>query len=278
MKIGCNAVSFRNYPLEKALETVAEAGYEYIEIEGNLAWCSHVDPYKDDPIKFMDLVKQYGFKGVSAIGVHREMISDQNAVADVRQALTWAKAAGIPVVITDEGSLSDGMSEKEGLDIIKSRLEEMVKKAEEEKTYLALETHGYFSLSPGGMEKLLSLVPSKWLKVNFDMANPHRGDYVGTNRDGYAWKLNSSKKGDEVAILKSIVNHVVHVHAKDVIGRKAVTLGKGEVNITECLRTLKQNGYKGVLSFETEGEDSFEENKKILKESIGYLKKLLAEI
>jgi len=28
--------------------------------------------------------------------------------------------------------------------------------------------------------------------------------------------------------LKPIVNYVAHVHAKDVIGRKAVTLGKGE--------------------------------------------------
>jgi len=111
------------------------------------------------------------------------------------------------------------------------------------------------------MEKLLSLAPSDWLKVNFDLANPHQGDYVGTNRNGYAWKLNSSKKGDEVAILKPIVNYVAHVHTKDVIGRKAVTLGKGEINIKEYLRILKQNGYEGVLSFETEGEDSFEENK-----------------
>jgi sugar phosphate isomerase/epimerase len=278
MKIGCNTVSFRKYPLEKALETVAEAGYEYVEIEGNLAWCSHVDPYKDDPIKFMNLVKQYGFKGVSAIGVHREMISDPNAVADVKQALTWAKAAGVPVVITDEGSIPDGMSEKEGLDIIKSRLEEMVERAEAEKTYLALETHGYFSLTPGGMENLLSLAPSKWLKINYDMANVHRGDYIGTNREGYAWKLNSSKKGDEVATLKSIVNYVAHVHAKDVIGRKAVTLGKGEVNVKECVRILKQNGYEGVLSFESEGEDSFEGNKKMIKESLGCLKKLITEL
>jgi len=169
----------------------------------------------------MDLAKQYGFKGVSAIGVHREMITDQNAVSDVRQALTWAKIAGIPVVITDEGSLPDRMSEKEGLDIIKSRLEKMVEKAEEEKIYLALETHGYFSLTPGGMEELLSLAPSNWLKVNFDLANPHRGDYVGTNRDGYTWKLNSSKKGDEVAILKPIVDYVVNMHVKDVYRKKS---------------------------------------------------------
>ena len=51
MKIGCNTVSFRKYPLEKALATIAEAGYKYVEVEGNLIWCSHVDPFKDDPIK-----------------------------------------------------------------------------------------------------------------------------------------------------------------------------------------------------------------------------------
>jgi len=32
------------------------------------------------------------------------------------------------------------------------------------------------------------------------------------------------------------------------------------------------------LSFESEGEDSFEENKKMIKESLGYLKKLIAEL
>ena len=53
MKIGCNSVSFRNYPLDKALATIAEVGYEYVEIEGNLAWCSHVDTYRDDPIKII---------------------------------------------------------------------------------------------------------------------------------------------------------------------------------------------------------------------------------
>jgi len=277
MKIGCNTVSFRNYPLEKALETIAETGYKYVEIEANLAWCSHVDPYKDDPERITDLVKSYGFKGISAIGVHREMISDPNAVADVTQALTWAKAAGIPAVITDEGTLPEGMSEKEGIDIIKSNLKKMLERAEAEKVFLCLETHGYYSLSPGGMEKLLSLVPSEWLKVNYDMANVHRGDYVGTNREGYAWKLNSSKKGDEVATLKSIVSYVAHVHAKDVIGRKAVALGQGEVNVRECIKILKQSGYEGVLSFETEGEDSFEQNKKMMKESLSYLEKLITE-
>lgn len=65
--------------------------------------------------------------------------------------------------------------------------------------------------------------------------------------------------------MKPIVDYVVYVHIKDVIGRKAITLGKGEINIKECLRTLKKNGYEGVLFFETEGEDSFEENEKYLK-------------
>lgn len=38
MKIGCNTVAFRTSPLDFALEKIANAGYEYVEIEANLKW------------------------------------------------------------------------------------------------------------------------------------------------------------------------------------------------------------------------------------------------
>lgn len=33
MKIGCNTVDFRKHSLEKALQWIVEAGYEYVEVE-----------------------------------------------------------------------------------------------------------------------------------------------------------------------------------------------------------------------------------------------------
>jgi sugar phosphate isomerase/epimerase len=63
-----------------------------------------------------------------------------------------------------------------------------------------------------------------------------------------------------------------------VIGKEAVALGRGEVNLKECLRILKKNGFNGVLSYETEGNQTDEEAKQMIAESrkflIGSLKEL----
>ena len=278
MKIGCNTVDFRKHPLEKALQWIAEAGYEYVEVEANMSWCDHADPYRDDPIEFKKKIASFGFKGISGLGSHRELITDEQGAKDLEHALPWAKAAGIPIVLTGEGRLPEGMSEDEALKILGGRLERLTAVAEKNQVYLAMEPHGTISLKPGGLPKILSLVNSPWLGVNFDTANPHRGTYVGTTRKGFEWKLAEKSQANEVVVLSPVAHLVKHVHIKDVIGKEAVALGKGEVNLMECLRILKENGFEGVLSYETEGNQPEEETKKMIAESrkfmIDALKKL----
>lgn len=278
MKIGCNTVDFRKYPLKKALEWIAEAGYEYVEIEANLSWCDHADPSRDDPIQLKEKVARFGFKGISGLGSHRELITDEQGVKDIEHAISWAKAAGIPVVLTGEGRLPQGMTEEEALKVLRDRLQRLVSVAERNQIYLAMEPHGSISLKPGGLPKILSLVQSPWLGVNFDTANPHRGTYVGTTRQGFEWKLAEQSQANEVVVLAPVAHLVRHVHIKDVIGKEAVALGKGEVNLKECLRILKENGYTGVLSYETEGNHTDEETWKLIAESrtfmIGVLKEM----
>ena len=257
MKIGCNTVDFRRMDLDFALEQIAKAGFEYVEVEANLKWCSHADPWKDDPIKFKDKIKSFGFKGVSAIGSHRELITSEQGVKDIKRALEWAHEADVPLILTGEGRIPPDMSVKDALNILKGRYKEILEVAEKFNVYLAIEDHGSISLTPDGLPKLLELADSKWFGVNFDTANIHRGDYVGTDNNGYEWKMIGNSSYDEVELLKKIVNKVKHVHIKDVIGRNAVTLGKGEINLKSCLKVLKEANYSGVLSYETEG---FEEN------------------
>ena len=278
MIIGCNTVDFRKYPLEKALEWIAKAGYEYVEMEANLSWCDHADPYRDDPIKFKAKIARFGFRGISGLGNHRELISDEQGVKDIEHAIPWAKAAGIPVVLTGEGRLPEGMKEEEALKILKDRLERLVKAAEKCQVYLAMEPHGSISLKPGGLPKILSLVQSPWIGVNFDTANPHRGTYVGTTRKGFEWKLAQKPEANEVAVLTPIAHLVRHVHIKDVVGKEAVTLGKGEVDLKECLRILNRSGYEGVLSYETEGNHTAEEGQQMIAESRRFMLEALKEI
>lgn len=271
MKIGCNTVNFRRKDLDFALKIISSAGYEYVEIEANLKWCPHIDPWKDDPIKFKDKIKSFGFKGVSAIGSHRELITSEQGVKDIKRALEWAHDAGVPVILTGEGKIPKGMSVEDAISILKPRYEEILEVAEKNKVFLAIEDHGSISLTPDGLPKLLSLVESEWFGVNFDTANIHRGDYVGTDSEGYEWKMGVISSYDEVELLKKVADKVKHVHIKDVIGRNAVTLGKGEINLIGCLEVLKKSGYQGVLSFETEGFEEPEESYKMILDSKNFL-------
>lgn len=278
MKIGCNTVAFRKSSLDFALERIARAGYKYLEVEANMSWCDHVRTNEHDPVKFRDKVKGFGFDGVSCIGSHRELISESTAEEDIRHSLEFCAAAGVPVVATGEGRLPEGMTVAQALEVLRPKLERLVQVAEKCRVYLGMEPHGSLSLSPGGLSKILALAPSKWLGVNFDTANPHRGDYVGTTKKGFEWKLDQAAKGDEIACLTPVASKVVHVHWKDVVGRNAVILGKGEVKLREELEIMRKAGYDGVLSYETEGWEEPDESQKMIEESLNFTKNMLKEM
>lgn len=278
MKIGCNTVDFRQYDFDFALEKIRAAGYEYVEVEANLKWCSHTDPWKDNPLKFKEKIKSYGFKGCSAIGSHRELITSEQGVKDIKRALEWAQEADVPIILTGEGRLAEDMTEDTALTILKDRYMELLAVAEKCKVFLAIEDHGSISLKPDGLPKLLNLVESDWFAVNFDTANIHRGDYVGTDSTKYEWKLGAKTTFDEVELLEKVAHRVKHVHIKDVIGRDATTLGKGEIDLVGCLKVLKEAGYDGVLSYETEGFQDADESNQMILESRDFLIKTLDQL
>lgn len=282
MKIGCCSVNFRRYSLDEAMGWISEGGFQYIELEANLHWCDHADPRRDDPVKMKEKATRYGLT-LSSLGSHRELITDEevnyDAVADIQNAIRWAKAAGIPIVITGEGRKPKGMTLDEALSNIQRRLEKIVPVAEECKIFLCFEPHGSISLSPGGLEKILSVVPSPWLGVNFDTANPRRGNFMHPTSRGLEWMLGEGlPQTDEVSLLAPVAHRVKSVHFKDVIGKDAVCLGHGQVNLKGCLRVLHESGFEGVLSWQTEGFQSAEETRAWMKESREFMVRALEEL
>jgi len=61
-----------------------------------------------------------------------------------------------------------------------------------------------------------------------------------------------------------------------VIGRDAVALGKGEIDLLGCLEILKQAGFNGALSYETEGWEEPDEAQTMIRESLIWTKNALA--
>jgi sugar phosphate isomerase/epimerase len=278
MKIGCNTVAFRNFPLDFALEKIVSAGYEWVEVEANMSWCPHANPWEDDPIKFKKKIAGYGLKGVSGIGCHRELITLDEGEEDLVRALEWCHEASVPVVSTGEGRMPPEMQVDEALKILKGRLERLSEVAEKNQVVLAMEDHGSISLTPDGLPKILSLVDSPWIGANFDTANIHRGDYVGTTKAGFEWKLGATTSYDEKELLNKVVKKVRHTHIKDVVWRDAVSLGKGEVDVAGCLRILQEDGYTGVLSYETEGMQTPEESYDMIVASQRYMTETLSAL
>ena len=284
MKLGCCAVNFRQYPLDDALGWIAESGFKYVELEANRRWCNHAD-LDSDPISIRDKVKSYGLT-LSALSCARQMIDNKDieveydAVADLSKALRWAKAAGIPVVHTGDGSKPHDMSDEDALEIIKRKLEVLVPIAEETGVYLCFEPHGALTLRPGGLGKILDLLPSKWLGVNMDTGNPGRGNFVHFTKSGdEVWMLPPDfPKHDEIEILAPIANRVRNVHFKDCVGKDAVCLGTGQVDLKGCVKLLHKAGFNGVLSWQTEGYEDAELTKKWLELSHKLMKQILSEV
>ena len=271
MKIGCGTVVFRRFSLKYALEKIKKAGYRYVETQATAPYCPHIDVDRDDPKKFKELIKSFGFKGITALwSSHGAIIPDEMSVEYAIKCIRWARKADIPVVIIGDGFKPENMCEEEAWGLLEDRILKILEIAKENEIYLAIEPHGTFSLTPYGLQRIMGISNSNWLGINYDTANIHRAKYIETRDGAFTWKLVGERQ-NEVKTLEKIVDKVVHVHVKDVLGTECVSLGSGEVNIKGCINVLKKANYKGTISLETEGEQNPKNAQKLIENSRKYL-------
>jgi sugar phosphate isomerase/epimerase len=272
MKIGCSTVNFRKIPLKDALQRIRRAGFEYTETHATGPWCPHVTLDKDDPQAFQRLVTEHGFKGVTGLwALNGSIIGHPQAVEGIAKTIRWAKEAGIPVVHAGDGWKPETMSQDDAFKLLRDRLAKILEVAEQCQVYLAIEPHGTFSLTPAGLNKIMGISDSKWLGINYDTANVHRATIAKGAPGAYPSVLYGQPQ-DEVSTLKAVAGRVVHTHIKDVAGADCVPLGEGTVNIVGCVRFLRQFGYSGILSLETEGDLETEQNQHLIELGRAYLR------
>lgn len=276
-KIGCNSDGFKEieafpgriFQFEYMLKTLAQLGYDSVEpqvVTGQVTAILYgYDPsvsLESDPIELKNLIASYGLE-IICISAHANLMDvGEEGPSYLKKAIRFAKLVGAEIVNTSEGPKPEYVTEDEAFQIMKLNLRSLLRMAKNFDIKLTIEPHNTYTVQTGTMLKILNLVPSEMLGVNFDTGNV---TLFGT---------------DPLEMLDAMIDKVMHVHLKD-IGRETLekyrgetaipagtTIGEGVVPIKEIVNRLKKSGFDGELSVECGGLDR-------LKKSIEYVRSII---
>lgn len=252
---------------EYGFRRAAEMGFAYVEpclIQGHCTlseagYCHWASMDSVDPRDMRAKLEEVGVEP-SAVSAHAQLMRPW-AAEHLIKAIRYAAVLGAPLVNTAEGQKPEWMSEDEALTIIGVNLRAALREAEKEGIRIGLEPHGLFTTNAEGIRSILELGGSPALGVNFDTGNAFMSG------------------ADPLPLLEEVVEHVIHLHAKDIGGELldkrgevmgtpvGVACGDGEVDWHGVLSILQDNGYSGVLSVECGSEEQAER-------SLAYLRPL----
>jgi sugar phosphate isomerase/epimerase len=189
---------------EWGVAKAAELGYEYVEPMVHWgrellseAGYFHSVSMLDDPLRVSRACEKAGVR-CSGLSAHTPLTKPEIGTEYLKQAVRFAAECGAPVVNTDEGPKQPWTTETEDHVLMKYVLHEAAAVALPRGILIGIEPHQQYSCSPGGLARILGLVRSPAIGVNFDTGNSYLGGH------------------DPVAWLRKVSRRLVHLHAKDI--------------------------------------------------------------
>jgi sugar phosphate isomerase/epimerase len=233
------------------VERAAGIGYRYIEpmVHNGRELLSeagyfHSLSMDDDALWTKDICDANGVK-CSGLSAHCPLMRPEISVPYLEKAIRFADVLGAPVVNTDEGIRPAWLSDSECFEVMRYTLKSVLRTAERHRIYVGIEPHQSISKTTAGLLRIVNLVDSPMLRVNYDTGNAFLG-----GEDPYAG-------------LKAVADRVVHVHAKDISLEHAeaekgkvtgtpvgCACGDGVIDWRRVVGILAGAGYAGVLSVE----------------------------
>jgi sugar phosphate isomerase/epimerase len=204
--IGVNMefVRHADKPFEWGVQKAAELGYEYLEPWVHLGreLMSEAGYYMtvsmlDDPYRVRRACEKAGIK-LSGLSAHTALCRPDVGGNYLKQAIRFAAECGAPVVNTDEGAKPPWTTKQEDHVLMKYTLTEAAGFAENRGILIGIEPHQQYSKTPAGLDRIVGLVDSPAIGINFDTGNSYL-----SGKDPIEW-------------LKHVKNRLVHLHAKDI--------------------------------------------------------------
>jgi len=233
------------------VEVAARLGYKYVEpmVHNGRELLSeagyfHSFSLDDDPGEMKDILDQNGVKP-SGLSAHCPLMRPEISVLYLQKAIHFAASIGAPVVNTDEGIRPTWVSANEAFQVMKYTLSTVLRIAERYGIFIGIEPHQSISCTTEGLLKIVGLVESPLLRVNYDTGNVYLAG------------------GDPYEGLEAVCPLLVHVHAKDIAVEHAdaergkvtgtpvgCACGDGVIDWQRVISILRGANFSGVLSVE----------------------------
>lgn len=262
MRLGCNTVLFAGVSLEAALDHIAFAGYERVELAAIKGMCEHVSPDA----------------GSEAATRARQAVEDRGLVATAMEAATTDRSrlesvfelAGeldVPIVNVGSGGTSgDEESTKRAIE----NIGDLAALAGRAGLRLAVKPHVGQAIYNGATAlRLMNEIDEPALGLNFDPSHLFRAD---------------ENPEDIVPVWG---NRIITSHFRDCASREqrvgppeTQVPGRGIVDIPATLRALKKIEFTGPVNLEVIGAKDYELARAmgIAAETRGYLRRCLQEL
>ena len=237
---------------EAGVQIASDLGYKYIEPMVHTGWelLSEVNYFhsysmENDNLLMKEICDKHGVK-VASLSAHSPLMKPEAAIPRLTRAIELADACGARFVNSDEMIKPEWMNDDFAHEVMKYTLLRASQVAARHKVMICIEPHGTYTKTAKGLLKIVNLVKSPWIHINWDTGN----SYLAGLEDPY--------KG-----LEAVRDHVYHVHAKDISMRQVkeergkvtgtpvgCACGEGVVDWEHVLRILKPLDREIFLSVE----------------------------
>jgi sugar phosphate isomerase/epimerase len=255
---------------EAGVKIASELGYEYVEPMVHTGWgllsevgYFHSFSMEEDPLLMKEICDRYGVK-VSSLSAHSPLMKPEAAVARLTRAAVLADFVGCECLNSDEMIKPDWMDDDRAHEAMRYTLSKVAQVCGRHKKVLCIEPHGIYTKTTDGLIKIVKLVDSPWIQVNWDTGN----SYLAGIEDPYEG-------------LEKVRDYVYHIHAKDISmqhsrsERGKVTgtpvgcaCGEGVVDWQRIARILEPIDRQLVLSVECGKIDEAERSLAFLKKEL----------
>lgn len=187
------------------VEMASKLGYRHIEPMVHTGWellsevgYFHSFSMEEDPLLMKEIADGSGLS-ISSISGHSPLMKPEAAIPRLTRAIVLADAVGAGFVNSDEMLKPDWMGDDQAHDVMRYTLDQVALVAARHEVFVCIEPHGIYTKTAEGLLRIVRLVDSPWIAVNWDTGN----SFLAGIEDPYDGLL-------------AVRDHVRHVHAKDI--------------------------------------------------------------